>query len=104
MIPEKPRPIEFMLRGYTVAQMRAILDRWDALTESERGDLGFTCGPECALSKSVPAQSSPHSLARPQPALRVVNGCYNSNAGTTKSNATVAEIRAVLRYMETHDG
>jgi hypothetical protein len=42
MAVKKPRPIEFMLRGYELADTLAILDRWEALSEDEKRALGFT--------------------------------------------------------------
>ena len=37
----KPRPIEFMLRGYPLSDTLAILGQWDALSDSEKRELGF---------------------------------------------------------------
>lgn len=32
----KPRPIEFLLRGYELAECLELIDRWDHLTDAER--------------------------------------------------------------------
>ncbi len=37
----KPRPIEFMIRGHSLFDMRDILARWEGLTPVELSDLGF---------------------------------------------------------------
>ena len=36
MSDQKPRPIRFMELGYSVAEMAAILERWDQMSEAER--------------------------------------------------------------------
>ena len=36
MSDQKPRPIQFMELGYSVAEMAAILERWDQMSEAER--------------------------------------------------------------------
>jgi hypothetical protein len=41
----KPRPIEFMVRGYSVGDMLRILEQWDQMTETEKIELGFTPDP-----------------------------------------------------------
>jgi hypothetical protein len=33
---QKPRPIQFMQLGYSVAEMTVILERWDQMSEAER--------------------------------------------------------------------
>jgi hypothetical protein len=42
---DRPRPIEFMVRGYSVPEMLRILERWDQMTEAEKAELGFTPDP-----------------------------------------------------------
>jgi hypothetical protein len=54
---EKPRPIQFMLRGFSVAQMLEILEAWDTLTEDEIKELGFNVSAE-SRSATVPFQSA----------------------------------------------
>lgn len=49
----KPRPIEFLMRGFDLADALSILDRWDSLSEAERAALGFT-------SDSEPLEDGPH--------------------------------------------
>ena len=45
---KKPRPIEFLIRGYDLADALVILERWDSLTSAELAELGFISseGPE----------------------------------------------------------
>ena len=38
---DKPRPIEFMFRGYSVPEMLEILARWDNLSDVEKAEIGF---------------------------------------------------------------
>lgn len=38
---DKPRPVEFMVRGYDLADALAIIERWDDLSIAEREALGF---------------------------------------------------------------
>jgi hypothetical protein len=37
-----PRPIEFMLLGYSVGQMRKILNMWQDLSDQDIQEIGFT--------------------------------------------------------------
>lgn len=55
-VSNKPRPIEFMLRGYSVHDMIEILAHWDQFTEAEKAELGFTDSPRTRSSAS-PGQS-----------------------------------------------
>ena len=60
----KPRPVEFMVRGYTLADALAILERWESLSASEIEALDFTAsqlGEETyAISASSPGRRSRH--------------------------------------------
>ena len=59
----KPRPIEFMIRGYGVPEMMEILARWDQLSEVEKTELGFTDSPQMQSSASR-ARGSERALVR----------------------------------------
>ncbi len=58
----KPRPIEFLVRGYEIEQCREILAGWDSLTNAEQ--TGIMSG-RCPL-KPLPA------LVAEKPTLRLV--------------------------------
>lgn len=77
----KPRPIEFMLRGHSVATMLEILKHWDVLSPVDLERLGFT-------SLRSDQSSSQDSLAedgvfrlprRSQPNLLCVQGGLQSD-------------------------
>jgi len=80
---EKPRPIEFMTRGYTVAQMMEILAEWDRLGEDELRELGFMASTQfdqvSGISPSTTGQCLSHSNFRPLPVLRVLQGGRQSD-------------------------
>jgi hypothetical protein len=55
----KPRPIEFLVRGYDLADALAILERWDSLTVAELAELGFSSSEDSEAS----GQLSEHPFA-----------------------------------------
>src|SRR5215831_8560703 len=50
---DRPRPIEFMKRGYGVSEMVQILERWATLTDQEKIDLGFIEWASCSQSPAT---------------------------------------------------
>jgi hypothetical protein len=58
----KPRPIEFMLRGYELSDTLRILDNWDALSEEEKRALGFT---EAEVSDQESSRIVSNSILNP---------------------------------------
>jgi hypothetical protein len=53
MSRKQPRPIEFLTKGYSVAQMQTILSRWDTLTDAELVELGFS---DYAAERAAPVR------------------------------------------------
>ena len=49
----KPRPIEFMIRGHSLFDMRDILARWEGLTPVELSDLGFYSFRNDSIARSM---------------------------------------------------
>jgi hypothetical protein len=80
---KKPRPIEFMVRGFTLAQMYEILGQWNSLTDQELQALGFMdstqSGQATASRSEVPSPSSQIRRSRPAPELRVLQGGRQSD-------------------------
>jgi hypothetical protein len=58
-----PRAIEFMRRGYSVAQMSEIKEHWDRLSDEEIARLGF-----CKQDRS---EWLKERLRRPPPELKI---------------------------------